>query len=92
MAVRGPGSRRCLVQHSENGSIPSVLMRGKVFAPMFYCNVYYGTEADGGNPPLIIHSKLQHNIQPSLAQQWRASTLLSSAVACLHSSEDSRGI
>ena len=35
----------------------------------------------GATSPLIIHSKLQHNIQPpSLAQQCRASTLLSSGV------------
>ena len=82
MAVRGPGSWRCLVQHSENGSIPPVLMCGKVFAPMFYCDVYYGTEADGGNPSTYhpLKTTTQHT------------TLLSSAVACLHPPELSSGV
>ena len=82
MAVRGPGSWRCLVQHSENGSIPPVLMCGKVFAPMFYCNVYYGTEADGGNP---------YTYHP-LKTTTQHKTLLSSAVACLHPPELSSGV
>ena len=78
MAVRGPGSWRCLVQHSENGSIPPVLMCGQGVCANVLLRCVLRYRGRWGQP-LHLSSAQNYNTQHT-------------AVACLHPPELSSGV